>query len=102
MVRIILFILITCLFFGLESSPAPQWFHFDTPRTGSKWPPYPNADKGFWSHQAEQLEEHVRVKKVANDPNTKQPSDKDNQIEKINQGVKVDTNIQKTTKNWPV
>ena len=48
-----------------EAASAPQWFHFDTPRTGSKWPPYENADKGFWALEAEKLEEHKRVKKVA-------------------------------------
>lgn len=46
---------------------APQWFHFDTPRTGSKWPPYENADKGYWQVQAEKLESN-KVKKAANFP----------------------------------
>lgn len=41
--------------------------YFDTPRTGSKWPPYPNADKGYWQVQAEKFEQEKSsvVKKAA-------------------------------------
>ena len=27
--------------------------HFDAPRTGEKWPPYENAEKGYWELEAE-------------------------------------------------
>ena len=64
MVRIV-FLVLPLLVIWATTEAAPQWFHFDTPRTGSKWPPYENADKGFWALQAEKLEEHKRVKKVA-------------------------------------
>ena len=81
MLKILLVLLFTCVLL-IESAPAPgdHLYDKDTPRTGSKWPPYPNADKDFWSLQAEQLEEHVRVKKVADDPNAHKVNDKDNQI----------------------
>ena len=75
----ILLVLSTLVFF-IEAAPGDHLYDADTPRTGSKWPPYPNADKDFWSLQAEQLEEHVRVKKVAGDPNDDLANDKDNQI----------------------
>ena len=74
MVRILL-MLTTCVFL-IQAAPF-DLYGSDTPRTGSKWPPYPNAN---WSLQAEQLEEHVRVKKVADDPNDHLANDKDNQI----------------------
>ena len=77
MVRILL-MLTTCVFL-IQAAPF-DLYGSDTPRTGSKWPPYPNANKDFWSLQAEQLEEHVRVKKVADDPNDHLANDKDNQI----------------------
>ena len=78
MVKILL-VLSTLVFF-IEAAPGDHLYDADTPRTGSKWPPYPNADKDFWSLQAEQLEEYVRVKKVAGDPNAHLSNDKDNQI----------------------
>ena len=57
-------ILVVSLFICWAQS-APQWFHFDTPRTGSEWPPYPNAGKDYWQVEAEKLENQAKVKKSA-------------------------------------
>lgn len=64
--NLLVFVGLICLVWTAQC--APQWFHFDTPRTGSKWPPYENADKGYWQVQAEKLESSNKVKKAANFP----------------------------------
>jgi hypothetical protein len=37
----------------VDSAPRAQYVSFDGPRTGAIWPPYENAEQGYWALQAE-------------------------------------------------
>lgn len=58
-------ILLLLAFFVCLAQSAPQLDSYgDTPRTGSKWPPYENAGKDFWQLEFEKSEKaSLKVKK---------------------------------------